>query len=30
MDRAAGAIKGALIGDAPGLRCHWDYNLART
>ena len=26
-DRAAGAIIGALIGDALGLGCHWYYNL---
>lgn len=26
-DRAAGAIMGALIGDALGLGCHWYYNL---
>jgi ADP-ribosylglycohydrolase len=28
MDRAAGAIMGALIGDALGLGCHWYYDLA--
>lgn len=28
QDRAAGAIMGALIGDALGLGCHWYYNLA--
>ncbi|MEQ1666927.1 MAG: ADP-ribosylglycohydrolase family protein [Sulfuriferula sp.] len=28
MDRAAGAIMGALIGDALGLGCHWHYDLA--
>lgn len=27
QDRAAGAIMGALIGDALGLGCHWYYNL---
>lgn len=27
QDRAAGAIIGALIGDALGLGCHWYYNL---
>ncbi|GBG14949.1 uncharacterized protein NMK_2550 [Novimethylophilus kurashikiensis] len=27
MDRAAGAIMGAFIGDALGLGCHWYYNL---
>jgi ADP-ribosylglycohydrolase len=26
-DRAAGAIMGALIGDALGLGCHWYYDL---
>src|SRR5487761_2162670 len=26
-DRAAGAMMGALIGDALGLGCHWYYNL---
>jgi ADP-ribosylglycohydrolase len=26
-DKAAGAIIGALIGDALGLGCHWYYNL---
>ena len=26
-DRAAGAIMGAMIGDALGLGCHWYYNL---
>lgn len=26
-DRAAGAVMGALIGDALGLGCHWYYNL---
>ena len=28
MDRTAGAIMGALIGDALGLGCHWYYDLA--
>lgn len=28
MNRAAGAIMGALIGDALGLGCHWYYDLA--
>lgn len=28
MDRASGAIMGALIGDALGLGCHWYYDLA--
>jgi ADP-ribosylglycohydrolase len=28
QDRAAGAIMGALIGDALGLGCHWYYDLA--
>lgn len=28
MDRAAGAIIGALIGDALGLGCHWYYDLS--
>jgi len=28
-DRAAGAIMGALIGDALGLGCHWYYNLPK-
>ena len=28
-DRAAGAIVGALIGDALGLGPHWYYDLAR-
>lgn len=28
MERAAGAIMGALIGDALGLGCHWYYDLA--
>ena len=28
MDRVAGAIMGALIGDALGLGCHWYYDLA--
>lgn len=27
MERAAGAIMGAFIGDALGLGCHWYYNL---
>jgi ADP-ribosylglycohydrolase len=27
-DRAAGALIGALIGDALGLGCHWYYDLA--
>lgn len=27
QDRAAGALTGALIGDALGLGCHWYYNL---
>ena len=27
MNRAAGAIMGALIGDALGLGCHWYYDL---
>lgn len=27
MDRAAGAVIGALIGDALGLGCHWYYDL---
>ncbi len=27
QDRAAGAIMGALIGDALGLGCHWYYDL---
>jgi ADP-ribosylglycohydrolase len=27
QDKAAGAIIGALIGDALGLGCHWYYNL---
>lgn len=27
MNRAAGAIMGALIGDAMGLGCHWYYDL---
>lgn len=27
QDRAAGAVMGALIGDALGLGCHWYYNL---
>ncbi|XP_064398285.1 uncharacterized protein LOC135344926 [Halichondria panicea] len=27
QDRAAGAIMGAMIGDALGLGCHWYYNL---
>ena len=27
QDRAAGAIMGALIGDALGLGCHWYYNI---
>ena len=27
QDRAAGALIGALIGDALGLGCHWYYNL---
>ena len=26
-DRAAGAIMGAMIGDALGLGCHWYYDL---
>lgn len=28
MNRAAGAIMGALIGDALGLGCHWYYELS--
>jgi ADP-ribosylglycohydrolase len=28
MDRAAGAIMGALIGDALGLGCHWYYDIS--
>ncbi|MHB1677356.1 MAG: ADP-ribosylglycohydrolase family protein [Sulfuriferula sp.] len=28
MNRAAGAIMGALIGDALGLGCHWYYDLS--
>lgn len=27
-DRAAGAVIGALVGDALGLGCHWYYDLA--
>lgn len=27
MERAAGAVMGAFIGDALGLGCHWYYNL---
>jgi ADP-ribosylglycohydrolase len=27
QDRAAGAVMGALIGDALGLGCHWYYDL---
>ena len=27
QDRAAGALIGALIGDALGLGCHWYYDL---
>jgi ADP-ribosyl-[dinitrogen reductase] hydrolase len=27
-DRAAGAVMGALIGDALGLGCHWYYDIA--
>ena len=27
-DRAAGAIMGALIGDALGLGCHWYYDIS--
>ena len=27
QNRAAGAVMGALIGDALGLGCHWYYNL---
>lgn len=27
MDRASGAVMGALIGDALGLGCHWYYDL---
>lgn len=29
MDRIAGAVMGALIGDAMGLGCHWYYDLAQ-
>lgn len=28
QDRAAGAVMGALIGDALGLGCHWHYDIA--
>ncbi|MEZ4520646.1 MAG: ADP-ribosylglycohydrolase family protein [Thermomicrobiales bacterium] len=28
QDRAAGAVMGALIGDALGLGCHWYYDIA--